>query len=315
MNLNNDNDMLLWHVSMRTCSFIILWKVLVTDLTCLVWYVYENFTFLIDISLICYILQDKKSIQLGPEDNLYLEGFALNVFGKADKQDRAGRADLYDKITFFLFVLFKARIEINWLCIGSVALALIPFISILCWGLQGELVSCSFLLNNISAYCLYISSICLAKYLLLPLLIVCIAILGVKFLICDKFLTYILWCFAGIQRKHFMLPASSLRFLINLDQFSLMCVFHALNLPFLCMPHCICIVFANPWKQFAATIQLPVTVCLMLFWVSCTAGAETEICSMESSWYKKSYERRKEAHSWSPCWWWWPLTSDEFSKW
>jgi len=39
-------------------------------------------------------LQDKKSIQLGPEDNLYLEGFALNVFGKADKQDRAGRADL-----------------------------------------------------------------------------------------------------------------------------------------------------------------------------------------------------------------------------
>lgn len=40
-------------------------------------------------------LQDKKSLKLGPEDNLYLEGFALNVFGKADKQDRAGRADLY----------------------------------------------------------------------------------------------------------------------------------------------------------------------------------------------------------------------------
>jgi hypothetical protein len=35
---------------------------------------------------------------VGPEDNLYLEGFALNVFGKADKQDRAGRADLYVKL-------------------------------------------------------------------------------------------------------------------------------------------------------------------------------------------------------------------------
>lgn len=39
-------------------------------------------------------LQDKKSLKLGPEDSLHLEGFALNVFAKADKQDRAGRADL-----------------------------------------------------------------------------------------------------------------------------------------------------------------------------------------------------------------------------
>lgn len=41
------------------------------------------------------LLQDKKSLKLGPDDNLHLEGFALNVFAKADKQDRAGRADLY----------------------------------------------------------------------------------------------------------------------------------------------------------------------------------------------------------------------------
>lgn len=40
------------------------------------------------------VLQDKKSLKLGPEDNLHLEGFALNVFAKADKQDRSGRADL-----------------------------------------------------------------------------------------------------------------------------------------------------------------------------------------------------------------------------
>lgn len=39
-------------------------------------------------------LQDKKSLTLSPDDNMHVEGFALNVFAKADKQDRAGRADL-----------------------------------------------------------------------------------------------------------------------------------------------------------------------------------------------------------------------------
>ena len=45
-------------------------------------------------------LQDKKTLKLGPEDYLYVEGFALNVFAKADKQDRAGRADLYVGLLF-----------------------------------------------------------------------------------------------------------------------------------------------------------------------------------------------------------------------
>lgn len=49
------------------------------------------------------LLQDKKSLQLGPDDHLHLEGFASNVFAKADKQDRAGRADLYDKFFFLKF--------------------------------------------------------------------------------------------------------------------------------------------------------------------------------------------------------------------
>ena len=34
-------------------------------------------------------------MKLSPDDNMYMEGFALRVFAKADKQDRAGRADLY----------------------------------------------------------------------------------------------------------------------------------------------------------------------------------------------------------------------------
>lgn len=44
--------------------------------------------------LIHIFFQDKKSLKLGPDDHLHVEGFGLNVFAKADKQDRAGRADL-----------------------------------------------------------------------------------------------------------------------------------------------------------------------------------------------------------------------------
>ncbi|KAJ6724789.1 VACUOLAR PROTEIN SORTING-ASSOCIATED PROTEIN VTA1-like protein [Salix viminalis] len=54
----------------------------------------------------CAKSMDKKSLKLGPEDNLYLEGFALNVFGKADKQDRAGRADLSTAKTFYAASIF-----------------------------------------------------------------------------------------------------------------------------------------------------------------------------------------------------------------
>ncbi|XP_048129893.1 protein HOMOLOG OF MAMMALIAN LYST-INTERACTING PROTEIN 5 isoform X2 [Rhodamnia argentea] len=57
-------------------------------------------------SLIKQLEKDKKSLTLGPEDNLYLEGFALNVFGKADKQDRAGRADLNTAKTFYAASIF-----------------------------------------------------------------------------------------------------------------------------------------------------------------------------------------------------------------
>ncbi|XP_074345925.1 uncharacterized protein LOC141684724 isoform X1 [Apium graveolens] len=45
------------------------------------------------VSLIKQLEKDKKSLELTPDDSLHIEGFALNVFAKADKQDRAGRAD------------------------------------------------------------------------------------------------------------------------------------------------------------------------------------------------------------------------------
>ncbi|OAY85199.1 Protein MAMMALIAN LYST-INTERACTING PROTEIN 5 [Ananas comosus] len=58
------------------------------------------------ISLMNQLEKDKKSLKLGPEDNLYIEGFASNVFAKADKQDRAGRADLNTAKTFYAASIF-----------------------------------------------------------------------------------------------------------------------------------------------------------------------------------------------------------------
>lgn len=57
-------------------------------------------------SLINQLEKDKKSLKLSPDDHLHLEGFALNVFAKADKQDRAGRADLNTAKTFYAASIF-----------------------------------------------------------------------------------------------------------------------------------------------------------------------------------------------------------------
>lgn len=58
------------------------------------------------VSLMNQLEKDKKSLNLGSEDNLYVEGFASNVFAKADKQDRAGRADLNTAKTFYAASIF-----------------------------------------------------------------------------------------------------------------------------------------------------------------------------------------------------------------
>ncbi|KAK6934508.1 Vta1, C-terminal [Dillenia turbinata] len=58
------------------------------------------------LSLMNQLEKDKKSLNLGPDDNLHLEGFALNVFAKADKQDRAGRADWNTAKTFYAASIF-----------------------------------------------------------------------------------------------------------------------------------------------------------------------------------------------------------------
>ncbi|XP_010536693.1 PREDICTED: protein HOMOLOG OF MAMMALIAN LYST-INTERACTING PROTEIN 5 [Tarenaya hassleriana] len=58
------------------------------------------------MSLINQLEKDKKSLDLSSDDNLHVEGFALNVFAKADKQDRAGRADLNTAKTFYAASIF-----------------------------------------------------------------------------------------------------------------------------------------------------------------------------------------------------------------
>ncbi|KAJ9551430.1 hypothetical protein OSB04_015475 [Centaurea solstitialis] len=58
------------------------------------------------VSLMKQLEKDKKSLQLGPDDHFHLEGFASNVFAKADKQDRAGRADLNTAKTFYAASIF-----------------------------------------------------------------------------------------------------------------------------------------------------------------------------------------------------------------
>lgn len=58
------------------------------------------------VSLMKQLEKDKKSLKLSPDDHLHLEGFALNVFAKADKQDRAGRADINTAKTFYAASIF-----------------------------------------------------------------------------------------------------------------------------------------------------------------------------------------------------------------
>ncbi|GAQ79728.1 vacuolar protein sorting-associated protein VTA1 [Klebsormidium nitens] len=58
-------------------------------------------------SILIQLEKDKKAVKLNEQDDpMYVEGFALNVFAKADKQDRAGKADLNTAKTFYAASIF-----------------------------------------------------------------------------------------------------------------------------------------------------------------------------------------------------------------
>ncbi|GJP34656.1 hypothetical protein CLOM_g19071 [Closterium sp. NIES-68] len=58
------------------------------------------------VSIMGRLEKDKAALQLSPDDGLHVEGFAQRVFSKADKQDRAGRADMATAKTFYAAGIF-----------------------------------------------------------------------------------------------------------------------------------------------------------------------------------------------------------------
>ena len=57
-------------------------------------------------ALLAKLEKDKPTLELGPGDKQYCENFAFGVFGRADKVDRAGRADRNTAMTFYAASVF-----------------------------------------------------------------------------------------------------------------------------------------------------------------------------------------------------------------
>jgi vacuolar protein sorting-associated protein VTA1 len=61
-------------------------------------------------ALLAKLEKDKPTLELGPGDRQACETFAFGVFGRADKVDRAGRADRTTAMTFYAAsIFFEAR--------------------------------------------------------------------------------------------------------------------------------------------------------------------------------------------------------------
>ena len=50
--------------------------------------------------------KDKQAIELGPDDGPYCETFAVNLFSRANRVDRAGQADASTAKTFYVASIF-----------------------------------------------------------------------------------------------------------------------------------------------------------------------------------------------------------------
>ncbi len=57
-------------------------------------------------ALLAKLEKDKPSINLGADDKLHCENFAVRVFTRADKIDRAGRADKTTATTYYAASVF-----------------------------------------------------------------------------------------------------------------------------------------------------------------------------------------------------------------
>ena len=57
-------------------------------------------------ALLAKLEKDKPAISAGPDDQQYCENFAVKVFNRADKVDRAGRADKGTATTYYAASVF-----------------------------------------------------------------------------------------------------------------------------------------------------------------------------------------------------------------
>lgn len=57
-------------------------------------------------ALLAKLEKDKPGISAGPGDQQYCENFAVNVFSRADRVDRAGKADKNTATTFYAASIF-----------------------------------------------------------------------------------------------------------------------------------------------------------------------------------------------------------------
>ena len=57
-------------------------------------------------ALLAKLEKDKPSVNLGADDKLHCENFAVRVFTRADKIDRAGRADKTTATTYYAASVF-----------------------------------------------------------------------------------------------------------------------------------------------------------------------------------------------------------------
>ena len=57
-------------------------------------------------ALLSKLENDKAAIALGDNDAQYCENFAITVFSRADKADRAGRADKNTAMTYYAASIF-----------------------------------------------------------------------------------------------------------------------------------------------------------------------------------------------------------------
>eukprot|EP00887_Chlorella_sp_A99_P003832 scaffold11.g3832.t1 len=65
-------------------------------------------------ALLTKMEKDKQGLALGPDDNLHCENFALTVFNRADRVDRAGRADKTTALTFLAASYFIDVLNQFW---------------------------------------------------------------------------------------------------------------------------------------------------------------------------------------------------------